>query len=137
MIKKLAHLCILSADLKKTEDFYCGILGLKKKFDFIREGRLFGFYLEVSDDQFIEFFHTTDTTREKGNLITHLCLEIEDITAFTQHLEKHGVKFTEPKLGADQSWQTWCTDPDGVAIEFHQYTPESSQKTGRECIVNW
>lgn len=137
MIKNLAHVCILSADLQKTLDFYCGVLGLQKKFDFLREGKLFGFYLEVAENQFIEFFHTTEESRNKGNLITHLCLEVESIPALTQRFAEHGIKFTEPKLGADQSWQTWCSDPDGVAIEFHEYTAESSQRTGRECIVNW
>lgn len=137
MIKQLAHLCILSADLQKTEDFYCGVLGLKKKFEFKKEGRLFGFYLEVSPMQFIEFFQTGEDKRDKGNLITHLCLEVEDINALTAHFDQHNISYTKPLIGSDQAWQTWCTDPDGTAIEFHQYTPESSQYTGRECIVTW
>ena len=36
MIKALAHVCLLSSNLDRTLDFYCGVLGLKKKFDFIR-----------------------------------------------------------------------------------------------------
>ena len=27
--------------------------------------------------------------------------------------------------------------PDGVAIEFHQYTAQSSQFTRKPCIVDW
>lgn len=138
MIKALAHLCILSTDLDRTRDFYCRILGLSPGFDFLRDGRLFGFYIKINDRQFIEVFKTDDDPAGRtSRLITHLCLETDDIDALRSHLESSGVTVTEKKLGADQSWQIWCKDPDGTDIEFHQYTPASSQLTGTVCHVNW
>jgi lactoylglutathione lyase/glyoxylase I family protein len=139
MIKSLAHLCILSGDLNRTLDFYVGILGLRKKFDFIRNGALFGFYLEVAPGQFIEVFHTDAPAPDRASAgsITHLCLEVADIDAVRGRLVAKGVEVTEKKLGADSSWQAWCKDPDGTAIEFHQYTPGSCQLTGAECVVDW
>lgn len=47
-----------------------------------------------------------------------------------------GYAVTEKKLGADQSWQAWTTDPSGVRIEFHQYTAHSSQVTGKDCVLD-
>ena len=43
------------------------------------------------------------------------------------HLRGRGVEVSDPKLGSDQSWQAWITDPDGNRIELHDYTAESWQ----------
>jgi lactoylglutathione lyase/glyoxylase I family protein len=138
MIKSLAHVCLLSRDLEKTLDFYCGTLGLKKGFDFLRNGKLFGFYVQVTERQFIEIFQAGDDSEEAPpRRITHFCLEVNDVEAMRSRLVERGIEVTEKKLGADHSWQIWCKDPDGTSIEFHQYTPESTQLTGKACLVNW
>ena len=41
------------------------------------------------------------------------------------------------KMGADQSLQFWIKDPSGVDVEFHQYSEQSAQLTGRNVEVNW
>jgi catechol 2,3-dioxygenase-like lactoylglutathione lyase family enzyme len=56
MIKALAHLCIFSKDLERSRDFYCGALGLNPHFNFHKDGKLFGFYLQIAPGQFIEVF---------------------------------------------------------------------------------
>lgn len=137
MIKALAHVCIHSSDLKRTEAFYCGVLGCSVQFRFIRNGELFGFYLKVAEGQFIEVFHREKAASPESPQIGHICLETDDVTAMRDLLTRHGIETTEPKLGADHSWQVWCHDPDGTAIEFHQYTPQSTQYTGADCIVDW
>ncbi|PTX97567.1 hypothetical protein DB346_21500 [Verrucomicrobia bacterium LW23] len=137
MIKTLAHVCIYSADLQATLDFYVGTLGLKRKFDFIKDGKLFGFYLEIDAGHYIEFFQRP---AEQGTnpRITHICLETDDIDDVIARLKAGGYPIrVDKKKGADNSWQCWTSDPDGVAVEFHQYTAESSQYTGADCIVNW
>jgi lactoylglutathione lyase/glyoxylase I family protein len=138
MIKALAHVCLLSRDLDRTLDFYMETLGLSKGFDFFRDGALFGFYLRVADGQFIEVFKTDDLSPEPtARRITHLCLEVDDIDVMRARLVAKGIEVTEKKLGADASWQIWTKDPDGTPIEFHQYTDESCQLTGRVCVVDW
>jgi catechol 2,3-dioxygenase-like lactoylglutathione lyase family enzyme len=138
MIKTLAHVCILSKDLNRTLDFYCGTLGLRKKFDFIRNDELFGFYLEIDSGHFIEVFQAGDGADQAADKrITHICLETDDITALRETLLAKGLAPTEKKLGCDESWQIWCKDPDGIDIEFHEYTAQSSQQTGAKCVVNW
>lgn len=136
MIKSLAHLCLYTHDLAATEDFYCGALGLKIKFRFLKDGALYGYYIQVADSQFIEVFYREE--RASGvPQIGHICLETDDIQQMRAQLTEKGVKTTEPKLGADNSWQMWLHAPEGTAIEFHQYTPTSTQHTGEDCIVNW
>ena len=138
MITALAHVCIFSQDLARTEEFYTKALGLKVRFRFMKEGALYGFYLEVSPNQFIEVFHRSQAAEGPHPQIGHICLETDDIHAMREQLVANDVKIrVEPKLGADHSWQLWISDPDGTAIEFHQYTPESTQYTGEDCIVNW
>lgn len=134
MIKRLAHVRLKARDLAKCEAFYCGVLGLRKKFDFLKEGRVFGFYLEVADRQYIEVFETEDEPQKDPGWIRHYCLEVDDIQAHAAHLRAHGVECSEPVLAADHAWQCWCKDPDGVDIEFHQYTEASCQLTGAPCL---
>jgi catechol 2,3-dioxygenase-like lactoylglutathione lyase family enzyme len=137
MIKSLAHVCIHSTDLARTEAFYCGVLGLKIQFRFLRDGKLIGFYLRISDSQFIEVFYRPEVPSPEHPAIGHFCLEVDDVGGMCRRLSESGVKATEPKMGADHSWQAWCRDPDGVSIEFHQYTAQSTQITGEDCVVDW
>ena len=136
MIKQLAHINILSDDLAKTEEFYCGLLGMKKGFEFLKDGKLFGFYLETGENTYIEVFQSGafDCNRP---LIHHLCLEVDDLDAVIADVRSKGGEITDKKMGGDKSWQAWMRDPAGVNIELMQYTAESSQFTGNPCIVDW
>ena len=135
MIKQLAHACVMSSDLAATEAFYCGKLGLKKTFDFIKEGELYGFYLELGNGTFLEVF--AEPAEKCPSRIRHLCFEVEDIYQAVKELDAKQVAHTEKQLGCDNTWQTWIKDPDGIDIEFHQYTDESAQATGSNCLVDW
>jgi catechol 2,3-dioxygenase-like lactoylglutathione lyase family enzyme len=136
MLKSIAHVCIAATDLAATEQFYCSGLGCRKVFDFVRRGERIGFYLAVGNTTFIEAFrHDTVDTKAKAP-IQHMCLEVDDIDDMSCRLKSCGYQVTDKKLGADQSWQTWTADPSGVRIEFHQYTPQSSQITGQNCALD-
>ena len=137
MIKALAHVCLFSKDLDRSLDFYCGALRLKRHFDFIKNGKLFGFYLETGPRQFIEIFKTEVEEEFRAQRLHHICLEVEDIDTLRNALTKRGIEVTPKKLGCDKTWQCWCKDPDGVSIEFQQYTPQSSQFTRASCKVDW
>ena len=137
MIKALAHICLFSKDLERSLDFYCGALGLKRHFNFFKDGALFGFYLQIAPGQFVEIFKADPKTEIKSQRIHHFCLEVDDIDALRDALLRRGVEVTPKKLGCDQTWQCWCKDPDGTDVEFQQYTPKSSQFTKTDCIVDW
>jgi glyoxylase I family protein len=137
MIKGIAHLCIGAKDLANTEHFYCDILGFKKKFRFFKDSREFGYYLETGRGSFIEVFEKKDLDKNLPQLVWHLSFEVEGIDAIRENILAHGIGVTEKALGCDNTWQIWTEDPSGIKIEFHEYTKESSQRTGKDCIVNW
>lgn len=137
MFKRLAHVCIGSTDLAATEKFYCELLGMKKGFEFLKDGNLFGFYIQAGEMTFIEVFTQPDGANYDRPIIRHLCLEVEDIDLVIRTVRERGGEVTDKKRGCDQSWQCWMKDPSGVSIEIMQYTPESSQYTGNPCHVNW
>lgn len=134
MIQQLAHICIHTHDIQATEHFYCKALGLEKGFEFIRRGKRFGFYLKCGQHTFIEVFEGNQS--EVGN-INHLALQVDDMDAVRQQIEQAGYTVGAKKLGADQSWQCWLKDPNGVRIELHEYTPQSMQLVGGQCVVDW
>ena len=133
MIRQLAHICIHSRDLAATERFYVEGLGMQRWFDFEKENDMIGFYLKISEHTFIEVFQ--GNPRKVGN-IDHLALEVESIDAISSILQKLGYEVTEKRMGADHSWQAWTEDPDGVRIEFHEYTDQSLQLHGGVCKLD-
>ena len=134
MIIQLAHLCIFTQDLAATSKFYFETLGLKQGFEFQKEGRRFGYYVKLGGNTFIEVFQGDPGTI--GN-IQHLAIEVDDIDAVIEALAAQGYPVGEKKLGADGTWQVWCDDPNGVRIEFQQYTDNSLQRIGGICQADW
>jgi glyoxylase I family protein len=135
MLTGLAHVCINASDLQEAEAFYCDALGFKRHFSFIRDGREFGFYLALPDGSYIEVFEEEGVSSPDKAVMKHICLETEDIDAFIATVRGKGIDITDKKVGGDKSWQAWLTGPDGVRIEIHQYTPESSQVTRADCVI--
>ena len=135
MVKQIAHVCIGATDLEATERFYCGVLGFARKFRFLKGSEPIGFYLDAGGGTFIEVFRQDDVQEGSRPLIRHFCLLTDDIDRLRQALLRAGHEVTEKKKGCDQSWQAWVTDPSGVRIEFHQYTAQSSQLTGSDCVL--
>ncbi|MBN2739181.1 MAG: VOC family protein [Spirochaetales bacterium] len=133
----LAHVCIKVKNLEETLKFYQDILGFRKVFDFTHKGRLHGFYLEIGQRQFLECFDERSGGNPAISPLSHICLETDDIDSMKQRLEAHGIEVSEKKLGGDQTYQVWFKDPDGIDIEFHQYTDKSSQFTGEPVEVDW
>lgn len=136
MIKGIAHICIVASDLKAVEAFYCGILGLVKRFEYTKNGGIVGMYIAVPGRSFIEVF-PADAVPSQAGPVRHFCLEVEDIDALIVHLRSKGYQVADKKRGSDESWQVWVKGPDGIDVEFHQYTPESHQITGELCYAKW
>lgn len=138
MIKQLAHINIDTFDLEASEYFYCSILEMEKTFEFIKNGEPYGFYAGAGNTTFVEvFIEEGDVVKDKRALMRHVCLEVEDLEAVISDIRGKGWEVTDKKLGSDNSWQAWITDPSGVQIELMQYTKGSSQFTGKPCNVDW
>lgn len=136
MFKQIAHVCLNVSNIDASFDFYGEKLKLKRTFVFEKQGKIAGAYFEVGAGNYIEMFEKDiDSVTNTG--ITHFCLETTDIDEAIRWFDTNEVDHTEKKLGSDQSWQIWVTDPDGNRIEIHQYTAKSSQLTGESAIINW
>ena len=128
MITGLAHACFTVSNLERALAFYRDGLGLKEAFDFIDDaGRRFGIYLHLGGRNFIELFEGQLDERAEKQSYKHICLEVDDINTTVDALRQAGIEVSDPKLGKDQSWQAWITDPDGNRIELHAYTSKSWQ----------
>lgn len=140
MIRQLAHLNFVTNDLSKIIDFYVNKLGMKVKFIMKnREGVPFGYYFDCGNVTFIEFFDQTLAAREWGGDIgdltpgrryKHFCLEVVGLDAYIADLRGKGVPVDRVSMGIDHSRQAWIIDPDGNAIELHEYGPKSLQLIG-------
>jgi len=137
-IKSLAHVCIKTTDLQKISRFYCDTLGMEKQFNFTKNGRVVGFYMKASGNTFVEVFEVGNPAPADTNgCLSHFCLETDSVEKTRQKLIDAGYHPKPINMGADQSYQFWIEDPNGMSMEFHEYTPESSQTTGKDVEVNW
>lgn len=136
-IKRIAHVCLKSDDLAATREFY-ELLGARHGFDFRRGGEVIGFYLRVSDRDFIEVFRSDAKPESVGMPpLDHVCFETVDIRGLREKLAAAGREPGAIKRGCDQSWQFWVTGPEGTRIEFHEYTDASAQFGSADVEVDW
>jgi catechol 2,3-dioxygenase-like lactoylglutathione lyase family enzyme len=135
MVIRLAHVCIESTDLKASETFY-GCLGARRQFEFRNlQDELIGMYLYFGEDSFIEIVKIR-TPKPEGTIV-HFALEVDDVGALRDTLISRGIAVSEKQLGVDHTWMVTSHDPDGVLVEFHQYTSQSLQKTGGMCRIDY
>lgn len=137
MFRKLAHVCLITHDLERQVAFYCDQLGFTLQFWFRNDAEeKFGAYVACGDTTFIEIFDQAKAAAvwggetgplERGNQVSHFCLEVTDIVEVRQMLLNRGVEVGPVKRGIDHSDQCWLSDPDGNRIEVMAYTHRSGQ----------
>ena len=136
-VRRLAHVCIFAHDLEATRSFYRDVLGMDTRFNFLRDGRIFGFYLDCGGRSHVEVFEQHEASYSDRNQINHFCLEVEDIEAAIAHIRSKGFEVTPKKLACDDTYQAWITDPNGVRIELFEYTAKSAQFAGGDRVADW
>ena len=107
------------------------------QFSFLRDGKVFGFYLNCGSRTHIEVFQKNGTAYDDMNQINHLCLEVESIDAAIEHIRSKGIDVTARKYACDDTYQAWIRDPNNVKIELFEYTEKSAQFTGGDRIADW
>jgi len=132
---RLAHVCIETADLDATENFYA-LLGMRRRFEFRnRSGALVGFYLAFDNLTFIEVIEVRDPA-PVGRL-RHFAIEVDDVDDARARLAAGGIEVSEKRLARDRQWMITCNDPNGIFIELQQYTEDSMQRVGGVCEVDY
>ena len=135
MRTKLAHVCIETDDLERTEAFYAA-LGLQRRYEFRNlANTLVGFYLAFGNQTFIEVIKT-GKPRQTG-VVRHFAIECDDLEAAREALAKLGVESSEVVLEKDLTRMVTCHDPNGIFIEIQQYTDDSMQIKGGICTVDY
>jgi len=135
MLVRLAHICVETTDLEETEAFY-RLLGAERRFEFRNlQGTLIGMYMYFAGDTFIELVLVGEPRIEGA--INHFALQVESVDAVRERLTRAGVAVTYKELGVDKTWMVTCRDPNGVYIEFHQYTGDSLQYRGGTCQIDY
>ncbi|TIP84223.1 MAG: VOC family protein [Mesorhizobium sp.] len=136
-VKQLAHVCIFADDLEVTRSFYRDVLGMDTQFNFLRDGKILGFYLNCGSRSHIEVFQKDGASYSDLNQINHFCLEVENIDAAIAHVRSKGVDITSKKHACDDTYQAWIRDPNNVKIELFEYTEKSAQFVGGDRIADW
>ncbi|OHV86382.1 VOC family protein [Mesorhizobium sp. ORS 3428] len=136
-VKQLAHVCIFAHDLEATRRFYRDVLGIDTRFNFLRDGKIFGFYLDCGGRSHVEVFEKSESSYSDRNQINHFCLEVEDIDTAIAHIRSKGIEVTPKKLACDDTFQAWITDPNGVRIELFEYTGKSAQFAAGDRVADW
>ena len=131
MVTGITHLALTVKDMETSKDFFCRVLGFKKAFE-IHEpetGAPWIVYLHAGGTQFVELFYNGARDNPWGPELrgfNHICFAVEDIQHFANHVESEGYTLdVKPRMGLDNNWQCWLTDPDGVRIEIMQISLES------------
>jgi catechol 2,3-dioxygenase-like lactoylglutathione lyase family enzyme len=133
MQSKLAHVCIETDDLGRTEAFY-KVLGLERRFDFHNQhGDLVGFYLAFSNNTYVEVIKVRKPRPEGG--VRHFAIEIDNADAWHTRLQESGIEVTPKEYAGDDNWMITCRDPNGIFIELQEYTDKSMQRIGGSCKV--
>jgi catechol 2,3-dioxygenase-like lactoylglutathione lyase family enzyme len=132
----LAHVCIETADLARTEAFYA-VLGLTRRYEFRNQhDDLVGFYLAFPGSAtYIEVIKVREPRRT--GVVRHFAIEADDVEAVHERLVAAGIAAEKPVLEKDRTLMITCHDPNGVFIEIQQYTHESMQTRGGVCRVDY
>ena len=129
MIKSIAHASFLVANVKKSLEFYCGVLQISQ--NMTRPNFPFdGAWLDLGDSgQQLHLMQlpnpdSKEGRPEHGGKDKHVALVVDNIEALAIRLEEANVTFSRSKSGRAAFFSR---DPDGNALEFTEdFTPATS-----------
>jgi catechol 2,3-dioxygenase-like lactoylglutathione lyase family enzyme len=120
---EIDHYAMIVKDISKTGEFYKEVLGLK---DIPHPGNADGFRWFAIDGRSQLHLIQKDQVPEEKSKSTHLCLSIDDLTAFINYLKENKISFWDwpGTLGAitdraDGVRQIYLQDPEGNWIEIN------------------
>jgi catechol 2,3-dioxygenase-like lactoylglutathione lyase family enzyme len=109
----LRHLALKTRNLKATERFYTGTLGLRVVF---RSGGMLGLESPGGDD-FINFFLTRRRFDPEAGGLDHFGLRLDrrELARARKELKEAGVKLT----GQRGRWNLYICDPNGYTVQLY------------------
>ena len=123
-IKSIEHVSINVKDIRKSQDFYGRILGLKQQQTFDCGGFDIT-YFALPNGQRLELFdyrgESKSFTRDESEIgLRHLAFEVENVKAHEEELRAAGVEITLPTIDLPNLGirVLLFLDPNGVTLEF-------------------
>ena len=113
----LDHVTVRSADLERTERFYCDLLGM-------RTGPrpaipVPGHWFYIGDQAVLHVLPLVRLALPGTEAtIDHFALRAEGLPEFEQRLHAAGQPFERRLLADSGIWQIFLTDPDGAVVEL-------------------
>jgi catechol 2,3-dioxygenase-like lactoylglutathione lyase family enzyme len=132
VLLSLGHVTVRSADLDRTERFYCGVLGLRTgpRPAIAVPGRWF--YL--GDEAVLHVLPPKPGAGHgPGGTIDHFALNAQGLAAFESRLHAAGVPFVRQRLADTDIWQVFLADPDGTRVELC-FANEKPAQTGETPV---
>ena len=120
----ISHIAVKVSDAEKSVEFYRDFLGFAEEYRLnnLSDGSLYFVCLKVNDVQSIQVF---PGLKEGENRLNHVAFQVADAEAWRTYLAKQGIKTAaKVSLGQHKNINVSVKDPDKLAIEFTQYTPE-------------
>ena len=122
------HITINVTDMKKSEDFYGRILGLKQ-LETVDMGDHELHYFQIEGGPRVELISYTNDFGEMhpdsktAGLFRHLAFSVEDVDALAETFKDNGIKILEGPADVKKLnfRNIIAQDPNGVELEFIQY----------------
>lgn len=114
MIKDIAFVAYPVADMKRAQQFYENVLGLKLDFNFQDE------WLEYSVGAGTFAITTMDIQHPPGRHGAVIAFEVDDLDATRQRLQAHNVTMLSEIAVTPVCRSFAAADPDGNEIVLHQ-----------------
>ena len=123
-IDRIDHIAVNCIDIKKSLEFYEGILGLKL-LEKVNCGDFDIHYLQLPEGARLELFDYRGKNRkteylESDSGLRHLAFQVQDVAAHEKQLRNCGVEITLPTCDLPdlRACVLLFLDPNGVTIEF-------------------
>jgi len=132
-LTKMEHFLVLTADMEKTRDFYCKVLGL-------REGPrpplgFPGYWLYLGEIAVIHIAEWRTYTSHSNSLdipvtteapgtgaLDHIAFNATDYDELLASLERNGVKAMKNVTNVNGLRQVFLLDPNGIKLEINIWT---------------
>jgi len=124
----LSHVSILTKNLSKVSRFYVNFFDFKIKFKFKNKNIIYGYFIEIKKNHFIEIFKSDKKLNKYGQL-SHFCFLVNSNVFFkllTKAKKKKILIKDSYKISTkDNIEQFKIFDPDNNICEIHKYSQHS------------
>jgi len=114
-ISGVHHVSINVDDVDVAKDFYVDVLGMTV--DPRPDLGFPGYWLAFADGRQVHLIGKGEVPPAYGQ---HFAVTVPDLEAAVAEVRAKGIKVSDPKFQPTGAAQSFCSDPSGNLVEFHQ-----------------